>query len=147
MYFVKEFFVSLTKFMPKQDNSSSDITLVSFISTKIHRQPNSAETSSFSASITSSSDVDQTLNSSSILKSNYSLLESSVAKQIKRSVSFNSISIRKYEIVIAEHPGYFGGPPIGLGLGYTSEDSFEFSAYGFERKPRRSYAMEGVFHR
>jgi len=58
---------------------------------------------------------------------------------MKRTVSFNTISIRQYEIEIADHPGITGGPPIGLGWDYTSEDSYEFSTYEFERKPRRNH--------
>merc|ERR1719188_2199586 len=61
--------------------------------------------------------------------------------QMKHTVSFNQISIRQYEIEIADHPGMTGGPPIGLGWDYTKEDSYEFSTYEFERKPRRSYCQ------
>lgn len=55
----------------------------------------------------------------------------------ERSVSFDSVSVRIYEIGLADNPGMTCGPPIGLSWDYISEDSFEFLPYETERQPKR----------
>jgi len=130
----------------KLENSSVDVISPPLNTTETSGLPDNTEippSSSFHVpmSVTLSSSIKKTVHPTSILKSDSSLSSLSESKQMKRTVSFDTISIREYDIVIADHPGYSGGPPIGLGWDYTSEDSFEFSTYEFKRKPRRSYCQ------
>ena len=57
-------------------------------------------------------------------------------KPTRRSVSFASVHIRDYSVVIGDHPGCDAGLPLSLGWSHTNGETFDIDVY--EKNLRRS---------
>jgi hypothetical protein len=56
----------------------------------------------------------------------------------KKSVSFSSLEIREYEVVIGDHPCCTRGVPLSLGWEYSDAGRLNVDDYEEARSPRRS---------
>jgi hypothetical protein len=56
----------------------------------------------------------------------------------KKSVSFSSLEIREYKVVIGDHPCCTRGVPLSLGWDYCEGGTLDLDAYEEGRSPRRS---------
>jgi hypothetical protein len=56
----------------------------------------------------------------------------------KKSVSFSSLEIREYEVVIGDHPCCSRGVPVSLGWEYSEAGPLNLDEYEEGRSPRRS---------
>jgi hypothetical protein len=62
-----------------------------------------------------------------------------------KSVSFDSVQIRSYQLTIGDHPGVSYGPPIQLDWDYQEHEDIELDVYeanrGFSRRTMRQMVM------
>lgn len=63
----------------------------------------------------------------------------------RKSVSFDSIQIRSYQLTMGDHPGVSYGPPIQLDWDYQEHEDIELDVYeanrGFSRRTMRQMVM------
>lgn len=63
---------------------------------------------------------------------------SSSGIQSKRSVSFNSLTVREYDLTLGDHPSSASGPPIQLDWDHKNESVVDLNTYEQERQPRKT---------
>lgn len=57
---------------------------------------------------------------------------------LKKSVTFDSVSVREYDIILGDHPCVSRGAPISIGWNYFSTRSMDLDEYEVERFSKRS---------
>mmetsp|Transcript_12489 Transcript_12489/g.18737 ORF Transcript_12489/g.18737 Transcript_12489/m.18737 type:complete len:203 (+) Transcript_12489:152-760(+) len=81
-----------------------------------------------------------------IVKTQHDSLRQLPTSELKRSslrsstssISFDKVTLRKYDVILTDHPSTTAGPPIGLGWDYDQEEPFDVDAYENTRAPPRS---------
>jgi hypothetical protein len=54
-----------------------------------------------------------------------------------RSVSFNSLTVREYDLTLGDHPSSASGPPVQLNWEHKAENTMDLNDYEQMRQPRR----------
>lgn len=58
--------------------------------------------------------------------------------QSNRSVSFNSLTVREYDLTLGDHPSSASGPPVQLDWEHKTESVVDLNTYEQERQPRKT---------
>eukprot|EP00594_Rhizosolenia_setigera_P018778 CAMPEP_0178963434 /NCGR_PEP_ID=MMETSP0789-20121207/15023_1 /TAXON_ID=3005 /ORGANISM="Rhizosolenia setigera, Strain CCMP 1694" /LENGTH=297 /DNA_ID=CAMNT_0020647905 /DNA_START=18 /DNA_END=911 /DNA_ORIENTATION=- len=66
---------------------------------------------------------------------------------MRRNVSFSSLSVREYDLVLGDNPSVSRGPPTSLSWNHKNEASIDLEKYESERMPRRTSAEMVMPHR